>query len=106
MDYKEISKLFIEYDGDVQINPFAKMHWGILKTEHEGGKLYVDDNKNYAIISSFAKSNRSIRDFSTSVVANVQKGDLVIKRFFYRDGYKDDLVNHIQKLRGDGSIFD
>ena len=33
MDYKEISKLFIEYDGDVQINPFAKMHWGILKTE-------------------------------------------------------------------------
>ena len=32
MDYKEISKLFIEYDGDVQINPFAKMHWGILKT--------------------------------------------------------------------------
>ena len=41
MDYKEISKLFIEYDGDVQINPFAKMHWGILKTEHEGGKLYV-----------------------------------------------------------------
>ena len=106
MDYKEISKLFIEYDGDVQINPFAKMHWGILKTEHEGGKLYVDDNKNYAIVSSFAKSNRSIRDFSTSVVANVQKGDLVIKRFFYRDGYKDDLVNHIQKLRGDGSIFD
>jgi len=31
MDYKEISKLFIDYDGDVQINPFAKMHWGILK---------------------------------------------------------------------------
>ena len=57
MNYKEISKLFIEYDGDVQINPFAKMHWGILKTEHEGGKLHVDDNKNYAIVSSFAKSN-------------------------------------------------
>ena len=68
MDYKEISKLFIDYDGDVQINPFAKMHWGIVKTEHESGKLYVDEFNNYGVICSMTKSNRNIRDFSTSSV--------------------------------------
>ena len=31
MDYKEISKFFIDYEGDVQINPFAKVHWGVVK---------------------------------------------------------------------------
>ena len=105
MDYKDISKLFIDYDGDVQINPFAKMHWGILKTEDESGKLYVDENKNYAIVSSLAKSNRNIRDFSTSIVGHIKKGDVVVKRFFYKDGYKEDLVNHIKRMRTQGSIF-
>ena len=85
MDYKEISKLFIEYDGDVQINPFAKMHWGILKTEDESGKLYVDDNKNFGIVSSYAKSNRKIRDFSTSIVGELKTGDYIINQMRSED---------------------
>ena len=105
MDYKEISKLFIDYDGDVQINPFAKMHWGILKTEHEGGKLYIDENKNYGIVSSYAKGNRKIRDFSTSVVGEIKSGDYIVKRFFYKDGYKEDLINYINKMRSEESEF-
>ena len=105
MDYKEISKLFIEYDGDVQINPFAKMHWGILKTEDESGKLYVDDNKNFGIVSSYAKSNRKIRDFSTSIVGEIKTGDYIIKRFFYKDGYKEDLINYINQMRSEDTKF-
>ena len=105
MDYKEISKLFIEYDGDVQINPFAKMHWGIVKTEHESGKLYVDEFNNYGVICSLTKSSRNIRDFSTSSVGFIKKGDVVVKRFFYKDGYKQDLINYIQRMRTIGSIF-
>ena len=105
MDYKEISKLFIDYDGDVQINPFAKMHWGIVKTEYESGKLYVDEFNNYGVICSITKSNRNIRDFSTASVGFIKKGDVVVKRFFYKDGYKQDLINHIQRMRTIGSIF-
>tara|TARA_R100000008_G_C3567629_1_gene160106 strand:- start:292 stop:1398 length:1107 start_codon:yes stop_codon:yes gene_type:complete len=105
MDYKEISKLFIEYDGDVQINPFAKMHWGILKTEDESGKLYVDDNKNFGIVSSYAKSNRKIRDFSTSIVGEIKTGDYIIKRFFYKDGYKENLINYINQMRSEDTKF-
>ena len=77
------------------------MHWGILKTEDESGKLYVDDNKNFGIVSSYAKSNRKIRDFSTSIVGEIKTGDYIIKRFFYKDGYKENLINYINQMRSE-----
>ena len=30
-ELKHISKLFMDYDGEVQINPFAKVHWGTVQ---------------------------------------------------------------------------
>ena len=49
-ELKDISKLFIDYDGDVQINPFAKVHWGMIKDSLKDNNLYIDDNKNFGII--------------------------------------------------------
>ena len=98
-ELKDISKLFINYDGDVQINPFAKVHWGMIKDSLKNNNLYIDDNKNFGIILSEAKSNRTIMDFSRSVVGNIKKGDLIIKRVFYKEGYLDDILNYISNIR-------
>ena len=81
-ELKEISKLFIDYDGDVQVNPFAKVHWGMIKDSLKDNNLYIDDNKNFGKILSEAKSNRAIRDFSRSVVGNIKKGDWIVKFSF------------------------
>ena len=108
-ELKEISKLFIDYDGDVQVNPFAKVHWGMIKDSLKDNNLYIDDNKNFGIILSEAKSNRAIRDFSRSVVGNIKKGDLIVKRFFYKEGYLDHVLNYISNIRkkpfGDSDVW-
>ncbi len=108
-ELKEISKLFIDYDGDVQVNPFAKVHWGMIKDSLKDNNLYIDDNKNFGIILSEAKSNRAIRDFSRSVVGNIKKGDLIVKRFFYKEGYLDHVLNYISNVRkkpfGDSDVW-
>ena len=41
-EFKNISKLFMDYDGEVQINPFAKIHWGAVQENYLNGKLFVD----------------------------------------------------------------
>ena len=53
---KNVAQLFQTYDGDVQINPFAKVHWGVIEKESLSGKLYVDNEKNYGIIGDEAKT--------------------------------------------------
>ena len=97
-ELKNISKLFIDYDGDVQVNPFAKVHWGMIKDSLKEGKLYIDDNKNFGVILSEAKSNRTIRDFSREIVGNIKKGDIIIKRLFYKNGYRDHVLNYISTI--------
>jgi|TARA_R110002096_G_scaffold176884_3_gene353318 hypothetical protein len=47
---RNISKLFMDYDGEVQINPFAKVHWGKINHHALNGSLYIDNDKNYGII--------------------------------------------------------
>lgn len=96
---KNVAQLFQTYDGDVQINPFAKVHWGVIEKESLSGKLYVDNEKNYGIIGDEAKTNRTIRDFSGAIIGNIKKGDICIKRFFYNEGYHDHVINYIDKLR-------
>ena len=93
MDYKEISKLFIEYDGDVQINPFAKMHWGILKTEHENGKLHVDENKNYGTI------NRDLKDWFSKVLLSSRS---IKEALLFRIEYAKTLLNKRIDAKLDG----
>ena len=97
--FKEVSRLFMDYDGEVQINPFAKIHWGTVQENHLNGKLFVDNDKNYGIIGSEAKTSREVKDFSNQVVGQIKVGDVCIKRFFYKEGHKESVVNHISKMR-------
>ena len=96
---RNISKLFMDYDGEVQINPFAKVHWGKINHHALNGSLYVDNDKNYGIIGDTSKTNRSVRDFSNNVVGNIKKGDICINRFFYKEGYHDHVKNYISEMR-------
>jgi hypothetical protein len=96
---RNISKLFMDYDGEVQINPFAKVHWGKINHHALNGSLYVDNDKNYGIIGNTSKTNRSVRDFSNGVVGNIKKGDICINRFFYKEGYHDHVKNYISEMR-------
>ena len=70
--FKEVSQLFMDYDGEVQINPFAKVHWGTVQENHLNGKLFVDNDKNYGIIGSEAKTSREVKDFSNQVVGQIK----------------------------------
>ena len=79
----------MDYDGEVQINPFAKIHWGTVQENYLNGKLFVDNDKNYGIIGSEAKTSREVKDFSNHVVGQIKVGDICIKRFFYKEGYKE-----------------
>ena len=96
---KNVAQLFIDYDGEVQINPFAKVHWGMVLENAISGKLYIDNDKNYGIIGDKAKTNRTVRDFSGAVIGHVKKGDICIKRFFYNEGYHDQVINYITEMR-------
>ena len=96
---RNISKLFMDYDGEVQINPFAKVHWGMIQENSLNGKLYIDNDKNYGIIGDEAKTNRDVRDFSNQIVGTIKKGDVCIKRFFYKEGYRDHIINYITGMR-------
>jgi hypothetical protein len=96
---RNISQLFRDYDGEVQINPFAKVHWGKINHHALNGSLYVDNDKNYGIIGNTSKTNRSVRDFSNGVVGNIKKGDICINRFFYKEGYHDHVKNYISEMR-------
>ena len=98
-EFKNISQLFMDYDGESQINPFAKTHWGAVQESFLNGRLYVDNDKNYGIIGSEAKTSREVRDFSNQVVGQIKAGDICIKRFFYKDGYRDHVLNHISEMR-------
>ena len=89
----------MDYDGEVQINPFAKIHWGTVQENYLNGKLFVDNDKNYGIIGSEAKTSREVKDFSNQVVGQIKVGDVCIKRFFYKEGHKESVVNHISKMR-------
>jgi len=106
---KNIAQLFRDYDGEVQINPFAKIHWGMIQEKFLNGSLYIDNDRNYGIIGVESKTGREVRDFSGQTIGQIKTGDICIKRFFYKEGYRDHIVNHILEMRksafGDRDIW-
>ena len=108
-EFKNISQLFMDYDGEVQINPFAKIHWGMIQEKFLNGSLYIDNDRNYGIIGDGSKTGRELKDFSNKVVGEIKPGDICIKRFFYKEGYRDHIINHISEMRkstfGDRNVW-
>ena len=112
--YKDHARFYQQYDMPPQwktqpiaskepnLDPFKKINWKNLYDANKQFRLFYKEINGQIVWSYICvecKTNRGIKDVAEDIVGRIKTGDLQITRFAYADGYKDDLINDIQRKR-------
>lgn len=109
--YKEMAKSYEEFDHPFRLDPFKKIHWGVLEKWNDKTNVfkYVIEGGNFAYSYCVSRtgSNRSIKDFSGNVVGTALKGEYECLGFCHAPNATayESLVKELQPYTSKGMWF-